>query len=92
LGSRQFSEFETTLVYKASSRTARATQKSCLQNKTKTIKTREREERRGGGEGRGEEEGRGEGRGGGGRGREREYFSCLECIWQIHSKHMIKIR
>jgi len=64
LGSRQFSEFETTLVYKASSRTARATQKSCLQNKTKTIKTREREERRGGGERRGEgrgREGKGEG-------------------------------
>jgi hypothetical protein len=35
---RQISEFEASLVYKVSSRTARATEKPCLKNKTKNKK------------------------------------------------------
>jgi hypothetical protein len=35
---RQISEFETSLVYKVSSRTARATEKPCLEKQNKTNK------------------------------------------------------
>jgi len=60
------SEFETSLVYRVSSRTARTTQgHPVLKNKRKKEREREREEEEGGREGRGKggrEEGRKEGR------------------------------
>jgi hypothetical protein len=41
---RRISEFEASLVYKVSSRTARDTEKPCLKNKTKQNKKKERKE------------------------------------------------
>jgi hypothetical protein len=43
--SRRISEFEASLVYKVSSRTARATEKPCLE-KTRTTTTKNKEKKR----------------------------------------------
>jgi hypothetical protein len=41
---RQISEFEASLVYKVSSRTARATQRNLVSKKTEKIKNKEKKE------------------------------------------------
>jgi hypothetical protein len=57
---RRISEFEASLVYKVSSRTARATEKPCLKKPKKEEEEGEEEEEEGEGEGKREGEGEGE--------------------------------